>query len=441
MEERLLSVAKAEGANRKGVGMEEPGRAISVIVADDEPHVVEYLRTVLHLEGFDVAGTCEDADGAVQLAAHLHPDVALLDLRMPGGGLEAARLIGSVSPDTRIVVFTAEADSPEILSLLRAGIDGFVVKGAPPERLADAIRSAVRGGTYLAPQASRVAMDELTSRLHAEDQDALRRKRSRDRIADVISGGRFQVVLQPVVDLATGLPSGVEALSRFPGAPVRPPDQWFEEAGQVGLRPSLELATAGVALRHLDRLRPDLHLSINISPATALSGRLGEILLGVDLDRVVLELTEHAAVADYPALVAALAPWRRVGARLAIDDAGGGYASFAHILSLSPDFIKLDVNLTRDIHIDRKRQALARAITGFAVELGVSVVAEGIETAAELEAISGLGTHLGQGFHLGRPRPLDEQPGLLAGHPAVPVAEVQAQIDLRDGVDSDAPLS
>lgn len=422
--------------------MEQPGRAISVILADDEPHVIEYLRTVLHLEGFDVAGTSADADGAVQLAAHLHPDVALLDLRMPGGGLEAARLIGSVSPDTRIVVFTADADSTEILPLLRAGIDGFVVKGTPPDRLGDAIRSAMRGGTYFAPEANRLAMDELTTRLHAEEQEVLRRNRARDRITDLISGGRFQVVFQPVVDLVTGLPSGVEALSRFPSAPVRPPDEWFEEAGQVGLRPSLELATAGVALRSLQRLRPGLHLSINVSPATALSGRLGEILVGVDLDRVVLELTEHAAVADYPALVAALARWRRQGARLAVDDAGGGYASFAHILSLSPDFIKLDVSLTRDIHVDTKRQALARAITGFAAELGASVVAEGIETAAELEVIAGLGTPLGQGFHLGRPRPLEEQPDLLAGHPAIPVAAVQPRIDVRDGVDSDArPLS
>jgi EAL domain-containing protein (putative c-di-GMP-specific phosphodiesterase class I) len=422
--------------------MEQPGRAISVILADDEPHVIEYLRTVLHLEGFDVAGTSADADGAVQLAAHLHPDVALLDLRMPGGGLEAARLIGSVSPDTRIVVFTADADSTEILPLLRAGIDGFVVKGTPPDRLGDAIRSAMRGGTYFAPEANRLAMDELTTRLHAEEQEVLRRNRARDRITDLISGGRFQVVFQPVVDLVTGLPSGVEALSRFPSAPVRPPDEWFEEAGQVGLRPSLELATAGVALRSLQRLRPGLHLSINVSPATALSGRLGEILVGVDLDRVVLELTEHAAVADYPALVAALARWRRQGARLAVDDAGGGYASFAHILSLSPDFIKLDVSLTRDIHVDTKRQALARAITGFAAELGASVVAEGIETAAELEVIAGLGTPLGQGFHLGRPRPLEEQPDLLAGHPAIPVAAVQPRIDVRDSVDSDArPLS
>jgi EAL domain-containing protein (putative c-di-GMP-specific phosphodiesterase class I)/AmiR/NasT family two-component response regulator len=414
--------------------MEPPSRAISVILADDEPHIVEYLRMVLHLEGFDVTGTATDADGVVQLADHLHPDVALLDLRMPGGGLEAARLIGSVSPATRIVVFSADADAPEILPLLRAGIDGYVVKGAPPERLADAIRSAVSGGTYFAPAVSRAAMDELTARLHVEEQDMLRRNRVVDRVRDVIAGARFQVVYQPIVDLRTGAPRGVEALTRFTATPLRPPEAWFDEAEQAGLRTSLELATACVALGALDQLRPELDMTVNISPATALSGRLGEILLGLDLGRVVLELTEHAPVTDYPALTAALAPWRQAGARIAVDDAGGGYASFAHILSLSPEFIKLDISLVRNIHIDRQRQALTRAITGFASELGVTVVAEGIETEAELDVVTGLGTALAQGFHLGRPRPLEEQPGLLSDAAADLHAarEAPSRMDLRD---------
>lgn len=393
--------------------MGPPNRAISVIVADDEPHIVEYLRMVLHLEGFDVAGTAGDADGIVELADRMHPDVALIDLRMPGGGLEAARLIGSVSPDTSIVVFSADVDAPEVLPLLRAGIDGYVAKGAPPERLADAIRSAMTGGTYFAPAVSRLALDELTARLHAEEQDLLRHRRVVDRLRDVISNGRFQSAYQPIVDLRTGAVEGVEALARFTATPLRPPEDWFNEAEQAGQRIALELATAACALRGLTQLRPELYVTVNISPAAALSGRLGEILLGMDLDRVVLELTEHAPVTDYPALTAALAPWRQAGARIAVDDAGGGYASFAHILSLSPEFIKLDVRLVRDIHIDRQRQALTRAITGFAAELGVTVIAEGIETAAELEKVTGLGTALGQGFHLGRPRPLEEQPDLL----------------------------
>lgn len=344
----------------------------------------------------------------------MRPDVVLLDLRMPGGGLTAAQLIGSLSPATRIVIFSAAADEPEILPLLRSGIDGYVIKGAAPDQLADAIRSAVVGNKYLAPEVNRVAIGALTTRLHAEQHSALQRQRERDRIGDVITEQRFTPVFQPVIDLRTGQAVGVEALSRFTAVPQRTPDEWFAEADRAHLRVSLEIATASVALAALPQLRSDLAMSVNMSPAAAVSGRLGEILLGAPLDRIVLELTEHSPVSDYGALNAALAPWREAGARLAVDDAGGGYASFAHILNLSPEFIKLDISLTREIHLDRPRQALARALVGFATELGVGVIAEGIETAAQLQAVAELGTPFAQGFHLGRPRPIGELSDLLA---------------------------
>lgn len=112
-------------------------------------------------------------------------------------------------------------------------------------------------------------------------------------------------------------------------------------------------------------------------------------------------------------------------ARLAVDDAGSGYASFAHILSLHPDYIKFDVSLTRDIHLDHSRQALARALVGFATELDVGVIAEGIETEEQLRVVAALGIPYAQGFHLGRPRPLVEQPHLLAQDPS-------HALDLRD---------
>lgn len=398
-------------------------RAITVIVADDEPHVVEYLQTVLHLEGFDVAGSAADADGAVQLAYRLRPDVALLDLRMPGGGLSAAQLIGSLSPGTRILIFSADADGADVVPLLRSGIDGYVIKGCSPDRLAEAIRSVAAGGSYMAPEVNRVAIDELTTRLHHEEQDVLRSNRQRDRIADVIATAGFTVVAQPIVDLADGRTHAVESLTRFHGPAARTPDVWFAEAEEVGLRTTLELAVASTALAQLPLLRADISMMVNLSPATVLSGRLVEVLTGVPLERVVLELTEHAPVNDYRALAAMLRPWRSMGARLAVDDAGGGYASFAHILNLDPDLIKLDNSLTHEIHTDPHRRALARALVGFAREMGVEVIAEGVEGPAELEALRELGTHHVQGFHVGRPRPLDEQPDLLREGAEVTEAE------------------
>jgi EAL domain-containing protein (putative c-di-GMP-specific phosphodiesterase class I)/AmiR/NasT family two-component response regulator len=384
-----------------------------VVVADDEPHVVAYLETVLHLEGFDVAGSAGDADGVVQLAYRLRPDVALLDLHMPGGGLEAAQLIGSLSPETRILIFSAEADGADVVPLLRSGIDGYVLKGCAPDRLAEAIRSVVAGGSFMAPEVNRVAMDELTARLHHEEQDTRRTSRQRDRIADVISTAGFTVVLQPIIDLADGRTTAVEALARFTGTAARTPELWFAEAEDVGLRTTLELAVASTALGQLRLLRDEISMMVNLSPSTVLSGRLVEILTGVALERVVIELTEHAPVGDYQALDDALRPWRSMGARLAVDDAGGGYASFAHILNLNPDLIKLDTTLTVDIHTDGHRRALARALVGFARELDIGVIAEGVEGAAELEVLRELGTPFAQGFHLGRPRPLSEQPDLL----------------------------
>ena len=384
-------------------------RAPTVTLADDEPHVVDYLCALLETEGFVVVGTATDADGAVQLAHRLEPDVALLDLRMPGGGLEAARLIGSLSPTTKIVIFSSAADETDLMPLLKAGIDGYVVKGSPPERLIEAIHAALAGDLHLAPKVNRFAMSQLSSRLLAEEQVALRSLRLRQRVGAAISGSSFHIVLQPIVDLHSDVAIAAEALARFDDRTNRSPAQWLADADRVGLLVPLELALAGAALANLHRLDDGVSLAINVSPTTVLSGRLHEILTGVAVDRVILELTEHAPVDDYPALRTALARWRERGLRLAVDDAGGGYSSFAHILELSPELIKLDATLIRDLHNSSHRQALARAVISFAEEMGVKVVAEGVEHEAELGALRRLGAHLGQGYHLGRPKSLDEQ--------------------------------
>jgi EAL domain-containing protein (putative c-di-GMP-specific phosphodiesterase class I) len=151
-----------------------------------------------------------------------------------------------------------------------------------------------------------------------------------------------------------------------------------------------------------------------------MSGALPELLQSVDINRVVLELTEHASVMDYRELTEALTPLRALGLRIAIDDAGAGYASMRHILSIEPDLVKLDISLTRGIDADRKRRALASALIAFARETDVGIVAEGVETSAELLTLQSLGVKRAQGFYLARPRPLAELPGAMT--PAQPMA-------------------
>lgn len=222
----------------------------------------------------------------------------------------------------------------------------------------------------------------------------------RSRVVDAIAGTGRHHVLQPIVDVRARQAVGAEALARFAGAPFAP-DKWFAAAERVGLRIPLELAAARTALTSLDRVAG--YLSVNLSPDAVTSGALDELLAGVDRSRVVVEITEHQVVSDYPALTAALAPHRAGGLRLAIDDAGAGYASFRHILELAPDFIKVDMSLVRDINLDPVRQALTASLLTFARTAGAQLVAEGVETQAELDLLARLGVTLVQGYFLGRP--------------------------------------
>jgi len=125
----------------------------------------------------------------------------------------------------------------------------------------------------------------------------------------------------------------------------------------------------------------------------------------VDAPRVVLEITEHEAVDDYDTLIRGLAGLREQGVRVAIDDAGAGFASLRHTLQIAPDIVKLDISLTRNIDTDHARQALASALVQFADEMEITIVAEGIETPEELAELVQLGVHYGQGFYLAKPSP------------------------------------
>ncbi len=237
---------------------------------------------------------------------------------------------------------------------------------------------------------------------------ALRRaRRERDQaLAAVMREADFTILFQPILDLDRMAMVGCEALCRFGPLPYRSPDKWFADAAAAGLAVELELLVIRAALAALPALPGGIYVSVNAAPDTVTSGRLAEALDGTRLDRTVLELTEHAVVPDYAALSAALAPLRAAGMRVAADDAGAGYSGLQHLIQLAPDMIKMDMSLTRGLDADPARRALACAMTYYAKETGALLVAEGIETPAELAALRALGVHRGQGYLLGRPAPL-----------------------------------
>ncbi|HEX8363240.1 MAG TPA: EAL domain-containing protein [Longimicrobium sp.] len=237
---------------------------------------------------------------------------------------------------------------------------------------------------------------------------ALRQREGAISRADVeraIAGQGLTAVVQPIVELAEMRIVGVEALARFQDPPGRP-DVWFARAAELGLGQALELSAIRAALALLPRLPADTYLSVNASPDTLLGHGLRELLAGVDPRRVVLEITEHASVARYDDLLSELAALRELGVRVAVDDTGAGYASFRHILMLRPHIIKLDRDMVNGLDHDRARESLVRALAAFAEGLGATVVAEGVETAGELDALARAGIACAQGYYLARPGPL-----------------------------------
>ena len=242
------------------------------------------------------------------------------------------------------------------------------------------------------------------------EEQVVEDRRRRDllvRYAGVLDGERFHAAYQPIVRLPDRTVVGHEALTRFVDEPVRAPDIWFNEAAEIGLQAQLEAAAIGKALRGLPYLPERTYLSLNASPQTLLSGVLEPVLSAHPFERLILEVTEHASVDDYSTIARAIEPLRKRGLRIAVDDAGAGFASFRHILKLQPDVIKLDNSLIRQIDSARQYRALAAAVQRFAEQTGSTVVAEGVETEAALRVLRDLGVGHAQGYLLGRPRPLE----------------------------------
>lgn len=375
--------------------------SIRVLIADDDVVLREALAEVIRSDpGCELIGQAGNASEAIEMATGLKPDVAVVDVKMPdGGGARATTEIRQKSPRTKILGFSAYGDRDTVFELLRRGASGFIVKGSSPAAVIDGIHNVHAGKSSLSPSVAHEVVGRLAEVLEQDSTAEARQKARLGRLRRAMSGG-LRIAYQPIVRLTDGRPVGYEALARFEDAPTDRPDEWFAEAADAGLLTDLELAAVKAGLASQPR-KADTYLSLNVSPETVLSGRLQEATSGYG--PCVVEITEHAPVADYESLARALAPLRKRGMKLAVDDAGAGFASLRHILMLEPQLIKLDLSLTRGIDTNHRQRGLAAALIKFAAEIGATVIAEGIETQAELDTLRSLGVEFGQGFYFGKP--------------------------------------
>jgi EAL domain-containing protein (putative c-di-GMP-specific phosphodiesterase class I) len=226
-----------------------------------------------------------------------------------------------------------------------------------------------------------------------------------ERIDRVCHVTELETVFQPLVDLESGDCVAYEALTRFPHDARWTPRDWFAHASALGLGEKLELAAVAAALTHLPDIPARAALAVNVSPAVAMTDEFFE-LVAPFAQRLLVELTEHEPVDDHAALADRLDDLRSLGARIAIDDVGAGFASVRDTFRLGPDVVKIDRSLTAALARDAFTRTIVAAVVEQARKSGVRVAAEGIESPAELEQVREIGIHHGQGFLLGRPMAL-----------------------------------
>lgn len=311
-------------------------------------------------------------------------------LILPGTGAEAAQ---EIAERVRTAVARLSPAGDELTCSAGVAVYPVDADNAP------ALLQLAEGALYWAKRSGK-------SRTRRFDPDHVRLSGDapqRSEIARILEERAIEPLYQPVASLTTGRLIGYEALARFPDAPERPPSTWFAQANACGLGPELEAAAIRAALEPIGR-PPGTHIALNVSPSALSTDVVKKVLAG-DLSDLIIELTEHEVYVGDSLLADSLADLRERGARIAIDDAGAGYAGLKQVMWVRPDIVKLDLDLTRAIHSDPVRMALVESLVRFARRVGATVCAEGIENHDDIEVLANLDVPWGQGYVIGRPAP------------------------------------
>jgi len=377
-------------------GTEQPSDRPRVLAADDEEAILRVYRRVFEPHGIAV-DVVQDGEQAVRRYRAARYDAVLTDIHMPGlNGIELLKAIRAHDDQVPVIITTGEPSTDTAIEALDHGAVRYLVKPVSNQDLLAAVQQALGMGRLakFRREAARIVAEtggpELghRERLGASFERAL---------------GALRMHYQPIVSLAERRIVAFEALVRS-GEPSLPhPGALFDAAEALDRLPDLSRAIRSHVADPMEGREETLF--VNLHPEDLLDETLyaPHAPLTLLAPRTVLEITERASLDGVVGLRDRIARLRDLGFRIAVDDLGAGYAGLAAFCALSPDVAKMDMSLVRDVHEVPTKQRLVRSLVEACGDLGIVLVAEGVETRAELETLQSLGCDRFQGYLLARP--------------------------------------
>jgi EAL domain-containing protein (putative c-di-GMP-specific phosphodiesterase class I)/CheY-like chemotaxis protein len=371
----------------------------TVLVVDDDALVARSLRRVLEVAGYLVT-TAENGSAAVEKIMHNAYDVVLSDIQMPGmSGVELLSVVRSYDLDVPVLLMTGEPTLETAIEAVSLGALQYLPKPTPNEVLLSSVKRASR--LHRLARMKRAAL-----KLSGEHED-----QAGDRAGLFACFERaldsMWMAFQPVVNPSERRIFGYEALMRTSEASLPHPGAVLSAAERLGRLGDLGRRVRSLSAAAFARAPDDAMLLVNLHTQDLLDEELyaEHSPLSKIASRVILEITERSTIDDVKDVTARMDVLRRLGFRIAIDDLGAGYAGLSSFVALEPNIVKLDMSLVRGVDRSAIRQRIVGSMTALCKEMGMSVVAEGVETTAEHECVQGLGCGLVQGYLFAKPGP------------------------------------
>jgi len=369
-------------------------RAGVVVLVDDDPHALRALERSVRTATEVVA--YQSAQDAIAHVRRGGVSVVLSDLSMPDmSGIELLRKIRQHDPDLPVILVTGVPSIESATSAIEHGVFRYIQKPFALDDVRDAVTQAAQ--LYEIARTKREAL-ELLGPAGASDRVGLELT-----FQAALAG--VWIAFQPIVSMTGRSIVGFEALMRSAHAALPGPQQMLDAAERLQVLDTLGRRVRELAVEPLAGNAEDILLFINLHPRDLMDPELAdpESPLARVARRVVLEITERSSLGGLEDVQGRVAALRKLGFRIAIDDLGAGYAGLTSFALLEPEFVKIDMTLTRGVDQSPVKQKLVSSLTGLCREMNMIIVTEGVETAAERDTLVNLGCDLLQGYLFARP--------------------------------------